>query len=382
MKLETQVIHAGGESDPKTGAIMPPIYMTSTFEQDAPGECRGYEYTRAGNPNFTILESVLAAIEEAKYATALSSGLGALTSLVSQLSTGDRVVALHGLYGGTYRLFHKVFNRYGVECLTPPLSDAKTLEALFIKKKPKWLFFETPTNPLLDIYDISALARLAKKHGILTIVDNTFATPCFQQPLKLGVDIVWHSTTKYIGGHSDVIGGAVMTNNKEIKEKVDFARMALGLNPSPFDTWLINRGIKTLAVRMQKHQENAMAVAKFLEKHPSVKTVHYPGLPSHPQHQIAKKQMSGFGGVVTVDFNLSPEQTKKLLSSFDLFTLAESLGGVESLVNHPAIMTHASMPKEERLACGITDTLARFSVGIEAIEDLLADLNKIPQKKR
>lgn len=377
MKFDTKVIHAGGGSDPTTGAIMPPIYMTSTYEQPSPGKTLGYEYTRAGNPNFTILESVLASLEAANYATVFSSGLGALTALVSQLSSGDKVVGVDGLYGGTYRLFHSVFNRYGIEFITLPSGDPKILEATLAKVKPKWLFFETPTNPLLEIYDIALFASIAKKHKVLTIVDNTFATPFSQHPLKLGVDAVWHSTTKYIGGHSDVIGGAVMTNDKKIKEAVDFARMAIGLNPSPFDTWLLNRGVKTLAVRMQRHLENAMAIAQFLEKHPRVKKVYYPGLKSHPNHAVAKKQMQGFGGIVSVDFNLSASATKKLLSSFQLFALAESLGGVESLVNHPATMTHASMPAKERAACGITDTLARFSVGIEAVEDLLEDLGRI-----
>lgn len=377
MRFDTQVIHAGCGSDPITGAVMPPIYMTSTYEQESPGNPKGYEYTRAGNPNFTVLENVLSTLEGAKYATVFSSGLGALTGIVSLLSKGDKVIGLEGLYGGTYRLFHKVFNRYGVEFIDLCAKDLKNLDAILKKTKPKWLFFETPTNPLLEIYDIAALAAIAKKHNVLTIVDNTFATPYFQHPLKLGVDIVWHSTTKYIGGHSDVIGGVVMTNDKKVKEELDFARMAIGLNPSPFDTWLLNRGVKTLALRMHRHQENAMAIAKYLEKHPRVKRVYYPGLPSHPHHAIAKKQMSGFGGVVSVDFNLSPAKTKALLNSFKLFTLAESLGGVESLVNHPASMTHASIPPKERLACGITDTLARFSVGIEAIDDLLEDLSRI-----
>lgn len=377
MKFATKAIHAGCGSDPATGAIMPPIYMTSTFIQEAPGEHKGYEYTRAGNPNFTILESTMAALENAKFATIFSSGLGALTGIINLLSAGDKVVGVNGMYGGTYRLFHSVFNRYGIECHLVSGPSEKEVEEALKNIKPKWLFFETPTNPLLDIYDIATLAKLAKKHGALTIVDNTFATPYFQNPLDLGANIVWHSSTKYIGGHSDVIGGVAITNDESIKKKLDFARMAMGLNPSPFDAWLLTRGIKTLAVRMEQHQRNALAIAQFLEKHPHVKKVHYPGLPSHPSHEIAKKQMHGYGGMISVEFNLSLEETKKLISSFELFSLAESLGGVESLVSHPASMTHASIPREERLASGIADGLVRFSVGIEDLNDLLNDLKKL-----
>jgi cystathionine beta-lyase/cystathionine gamma-synthase len=245
-----------------------------------------------------------------------------------------------------------------------------------LESKPKWLFFETPTNPLLDVFDISAFAKIAKRHGALTLVDNTFASPYFQNPLTMGVDIVWHSTTKYIGGHSDVIGGAAMTNSATIKQELDFARKALGVNPSPFDVWLIARGVKTLALRMEQHQFNAMAVARFLESHPKVKKVYYPGLESHAHHAVAKKQMSGFGGMVSAEFNLSLESTKKLISSFSLFALAESLGGVESLVSHPATMTHASIPHEERQRIGLGDGLIRFSVGIEDSSDLLNDLTE------
>lgn len=374
MKFITKAIHVGNEPDPATGAIMPPIYMTSTFVQEAPGETKGYDYTRAGNPNFTIFEKVMAALEEGKYATVFSSGLGCLTGLISMLSSGDKVVAVNGVYGGTYRLFTKVFSRYGIDfsLITDPSPDA--LEVV-LANKPKWLFFETPTNPLLDVFDITLMAKLAKKHGVLTIVDNTFATPYFQNPLTLGADVVWHSTTKYVGGHSDVIGGVAVTNDEKIKHSLDFARMAMGLNPSPFDVWLQTRGIKTLALRMEQHQRNALAIAKFLEKHPKVKKVFYPGLESHPGHAIAKKQMKGFGGMVSVEFNLSMEETKKLIASFKLFSLAESLGGVESLVCHPALMTHASIPATDRHRCGIADGLVRFSVGIEDTQDLIDDLN-------
>ena len=376
MKFATKAVHAGHEPDEVTGAVMPPIYMTSTYAQEYPGETKGYDYTRAGNPNFTILEKVLASLEDAKHATVFSAGLGALTGLISMLSSGDKVVAIDGLYGGTYRLFNSVFNRYGIEFISITKPTPEALEEAF-KKKPAWLFFETPTNPLLEIFDIASLAKSAKKHGVLTIVDNTFATPYFQNPLHLGADVVWHSTTKYIGGHSDVIGGVAITNNDKIKEALDFARKAIGLNPSPFDAWLLTRGVKTLALRMERHQQNALAVATFLESHPKVKKVYYPGLKSHPQHEIAKKQMNGFGGMVSVEFDLSLEETKKLISSFKLFTLAESLGGVESLVCHPAVMTHASIPIEERHRCGITDGLIRFSVGIEDAEDLIGDLKSV-----
>lgn len=373
MKFSTKAIHVASTPDPTTGAIMPPIYMTSTFVQEAPGETKGYDYTRAGNPNFTILESILAALEDGKYATIFSSGLGALTALINLLSPGDKVLAINGVYGGTYRLFTKVFKKYGIEFITIAEPTEKALSEAFALR-PKWLFFETPTNPLLEIFDIQALAKEAKKHGVLTVIDNTFATSYFQNPLSLGADIVWHSTTKYVGGHSDVIGGVAITNDIEIKHALDFSRMAIGLNPSPFDAWLQTRGVKTLALRMEKHQQNALAIARFLEGHPKVKKVHYPGLQSHHAHAIAKKQMKGFGGMLSVEFDMSLEATKKLITTFNLFSLAESLGGVESLVCHPATMTHASVPAEERRKCGIQDGLVRFSVGIEDPEDLIADL--------
>lgn len=373
MKFATKAIHAGAGPESTTGAVMPPIFMTSTYVQESPGETKGYDYTRAGNPNFTILEKTLAALEDAKYATVFSSGLGALTGLISTLSSGDQVIGFNGVYGGTYRLFNSIFKRYGIDFTSIAKPTPEALERAF-KKKPKWLFFETPTNPLLEIFDIEALAKTAKKHGVLTIVDNTFATPYFQNPLNLGADAVFHSTTKYVGGHSDVIGGVAVTNDGKLKHALDFARMAIGLNPSPFDTWLLTRGIKTMAARMEQHQCNAFAIAHFLESHPKVKKVYYPGLESHPNHDIAKKQMSGFSGVISVEFNLSLEKTKQLISSFKLFSLAESLGGIESLVCHPTTMTHASIPEKERHACGITDGLVRLSIGIEDSQDLIDDL--------
>lgn len=373
MKFSTKAIHKGQKPDPTTGAIMPPIYMTSTYVQEAPGKAKGYEYTRAGNPNFTVLEELLASLEEAEYATVFSSGLGALTALVSSLSSGDRVVAIEGVYGGTYRLFTQVFNRFGIEFIqVHPKREDELKKAL--NKSPKWFFFETPTNPLLEVFDIEALSNFAKEKGALVIVDNTFATPFFQNPLELGADVVWHSTTKYIGGHSDVVGGAIMTNDQKIKQQVDFGRKALGTNPSPFDAWLTTRGVKTLGIRMERHEKNALRIAEFLSKHPKVKKVYYPGLNTHESHAIAARQMRGFGGMISVEFDLSLEAVKHLISSFQYFSLAESLGGVESLVCHPATMTHASIPKEERERIGLSDGLIRLSPGIEDTEDLLGDL--------
>ncbi len=375
MKFATKAIHCGFDSDPTTGALISPIYMTSTYMQEIPGVEREFSYTRANNPNFTFLEKQLAALEEAKYATVFSSGLGTLTALISTLSQGDHIVGLDGVYGGTYRLFRSVFSRFGIEYNTIPNPTPEKL-AKALSTKPKWLFFETPTNPLLDVFDIEAMVNTAKRYGVSVIVDNTFATPYFQNPLKYGVDVVWHSTTKYISGHSDVVGGVALTNNEVMHEQMVFGRKAIGLNPSPFDCWLIARGAKTLALRMHQHEKNAIAIASFLEKHPKIKKVYFPGLPSHPSHAIAKKQMSGFGGMISAEFKLSLENTKRLLGSFKLFALAESLGGIESLVSHPATMTHASMPALERKRCGIDDGLVRFSVGIEDAQDLIADITQ------
>ena len=354
---------------------MPPIYMTSTFALESPGHSHGFEYTRANDPNFVILEKTLASLEGASHATVFSSGMGALMAMISTLSKGDKVVALNGIYGGTYRLFTKVMSRFGIEFINLLSYSLEEIEKA-LKEKPKWLMFETPTNPLLNLFDIEQLAKLAKKHGVLSIVDSTFASPYCQNPLSLGADIVWHSCTKYISGHSDVLGGAVMTQNKSFKDELDFARKTLGSNPSPFDCWLITRGVKTLAVRMEQHQKNAMAIANFFAKHPKVKKVYYPGLATHPHHDIAKKQMRAYGGMLSAEFHLSPEQLQKLISSFKLFTLAESLGGVESLVCHPTTMTHAIVPPEERKKLGLNDGIVRFSIGIEDPDDLIADLEE------
>lgn len=373
MGFSTKAIHEGFEPDPQTGAIMPPIYMSSTFALDAPGESRGYEYSRAGNPNFTILEKTLAALEGGKFATVFSSGLGALTAMVAALDPGDRVVAIDGVYGGTYRLFMRVFKKFGIHFETLNPKNLKELDAA-LSSKPKWLLFETPTNPLLEVFDIKEFSAIARKYGVITIIDNTFATPYCQNPLALGADVVWHSTTKYIGGHSDVIGGAIICNDPNYKELMDFQRKSLGVNPSPFDVWLATRGVKTLAVRMERHCRNAEEIAAYLSRHPKVKKVYFPGLTNHKGHAIAKKQMRGYSGMVSAEFHLSLEETKNLITNFKYFTLAESLGGVESLVNHPATMTHASIPREERLRIGIADGVVRFSIGIEDAVDLIEDL--------
>ncbi len=376
MKFSTKAIHVGQAPDKETGAVIPPIYMTSTYAQEAPNTHKGYDYTRAGNPNFTNLEATLASLEQGKVATVFSSGIGATTALVSSLSKDDKVVIANDLYGGTYRLFSRVFNQFGIEFSTVDTQDLAAVKEK-LKTNPKFIFLESPTNPLLRISDIEAITIMAKKHNVLTVVDNTFATPYFQNPLTLGADFVMHSTTKYIGGHSDVVGGVVVTNHEAWKEKLDFARMAIGLNPSPFDNWLTTKGVKTLGIRMERHATNATKIAHYFNEHPKVKKVYYPGLPSHPNHDIAQKQMSGYSGIISVEFDLTLEQSMKLVSSFKLFTLAESLGGVESLVDHPASMTHASIPKEEREKNGLSDGLIRFSVGIEDVEDLIADLDGV-----
>ncbi len=375
MKFSTKAIHTGQKPDKETGAIIPPIYMTSTYVQEAPAQHKGYDYTRAGNPNFTNIEATLAALEDGKFATVFSSGLGGLSGILSMLKAGDTIVGTADMYGGSYRLINRIFINYGILFKSINTQNLQEVEAV-LKEKPGLIFLETPTNPLLKISDIKAITALAGKYGVLSVVDNTFATPYFQNPLNLGADMVLHSTTKFIGGHSDVIGGVVITNNADIKEKLDFGRMAIGLNPSPFDVWLGSRGIKTLAVRMERHGENALALARFLVKHPKVKKVYYPGLESHPHHDIARQQMRGFSGIVSVEFDFNLEDTKKLISNFKYFSLAESLGGVESLVDHPASMTHASIPKAEREEIGLTDGLVRFSVGIEDYEDLQNDIEQ------
>ncbi len=378
MKKATKAIHSGQHPDPTTGAIIPPIYMTSTYVQEYPDQTKGYDYTRAGNPNFTNIEKQIAALENGQFATIFSAGLGAITGLISTLEQGDKVVATEDLYGGTFRLFNSVFSKYGIGFQTLDTQNLEMVEQV-LSEKPNYILIESPTNPLLNITDIFAVCAIAQKYGVLSVVDNTFASSYFQNPLDHGADVVMHSTTKYMSGHSDTVGGVLVTNHQELKTKFDFGRMSIGLNPSPFDVWLSSRGIKTLPVRMERHAENAQYIAEKLEQHAQVKKVYYPGLKSHKNHDIAMKQMSGFSGIISVVFDMDLESVKKMIGTYDYFALAESLGGVESLVDHPASMTHASIPKEEREKIGLDDGLVRFSVGIEDKDDLLEDiLTRLP----
>jgi cystathionine gamma-lyase len=375
MKFSTKAIHAGQAPDPSTGAIMTPIFQTATYAQEGLGEHKGFEYSRTQNPTRSALEDCIAAIEDGKYGLAFASGMAAENAILSLLSAGDHIVSCDDLYGGSYRIFERVLRRYNIETSYVPVGDVQTYERA-IQPNTKMIWLETPTNPLLRLVDIAAVAEIAHRHNLLVVVDNTFASPYFQQPLKLGADIVVHSTTKYINGHSDVIGGALVTNNEEVYSAIKFYQNAAGGVPSPFDSWLTLRGIKTLAVRMRQHEENAQAVARFLSEHPRVEKVYYPGLPAHPDHALAKRQMSGFGGMVSFQFKGKYADVDKVVRRFRVFALAESLGGVESLVCHPASMTHASIPKEIREARGLTDTLLRLSIGIEDSEDLLTDLEQ------
>lgn len=379
MKFTTKAIHVGQVPDEVTGAIIPPIYQTSTYRQGAPAVHKGYDYTRAGNPNFTHLEHAIAALEQAACGVVFSSGLGATTAVLSQLKTGDHVLAIDDVYGGTFRLLKELSDHFGIAVDYVSDEGVSAWEKK-VKSSTKVFWLETPTNPLLTIADIQAVATLGKKRGVLTVVDNTFASPALQTPLTLGADVVVHSTTKYIGGHSDVVGGALATNDTSLAAKYARARLVYGLNPSPFDAWLTHRGLKTLGIRMERHCSNALAVAKFLENQKGVKRVFYPGLSSHAGHALAKRQMCGFGGMVSVDFDCTVEKLKSSLGKMEIFALAESLGGVESLVCHPATMTHASVPADIRKKRGITDTLVRFSVGIEDIDDLLSDLDHFLKK--
>ena len=375
MKFATKAIHAGQEPDPSTGAVMTPIYQTATYAQAGLGEHKGYEYARTQNPTRTALEACIAAIEEGRHGLAFASGMAAESAVLSLLSVGDHIVSCDDLYGGSYRIFERVMRRYSVETSYVPAGNVATYEQA-IRRNTKMIWLESPTNPLLRLVDIAAVAEIAHRHNLLVVVDNTFASPYFQQPLKLGADIVVHSTTKYINGHSDLIGGALVMNNEEVYQAIKFYQNAAGGVPGPFDCWLTLRGIKTLAVRMRQHEENAQAVANFLAEHPRVEKVYYPGLPSHPDYELAKRQMSGFGGMVSFQFQGTSADVDTVVRRFKVFALAESLGGVESLVCHPVTMTHGSIPKEIRESRGLTDTLLRLSVGIEDIEDLLADLQQ------
>ncbi|MFG1483867.1 PLP-dependent aspartate aminotransferase family protein [Halobacteriovorax sp. HFRX-2_2] len=366
-------VHAGGHPDKETGAVMPPIYQTTTYAQTSPGIHQGYEYSRCHNPTRSRLEESLAALENAKYALATSSGVSIEMLIMHALPVGSTILCGDDVYGGTYRLFTTVFNKIH-NYIFVDTTDIKKVEAALKEHKPKLIWVETPTNPLLKISDIEKISKLAKKHKAMTVVDNTFMSPYFQNPLNLGADIVMHSMTKYINGHSDVVGGACMLNNKKFYEKLWTLQKSLGPTQSPFDSWLVLRGIKTLAIRMEAHAKNAMKVAKYLESHPKVEKVSYPGLKSHPQHKLAKKQMSGFGGMITFFLKGDIKKSKKFLQKVEIFSLAESLGGVESLIEHPAIMTHASVPKNVRESIGLTDNLIRLSVGIEDVDDLIDDL--------
>jgi len=375
MKFATKAIHAGQEPDPSTGAIIAPIFQTSTYVQAGLGEHKGFEYSRTQNPTRSALEECMASIEDGRYGLAFASGMAAESAILSLLSAGEHMVSCDDLYGGSYRIFERVMRRYNVETTYVAAGNIEGYERA-IRPNTKMIWLETPTNPLLRLIDIQAVAEIAHRHNLLLVVDNTFASPYFQQPLKLGADIVVHSTTKYLNGHSDIIGGALVLNNEEVYQAIKFYQNAAGGVPSPFDSWLTLRGIKTLAVRMRQHEENAIAVAKFLAEHPRVEKVYYPGLPAHPDYALAKRQMSGFGGMVSFQFKGIYADVDKVVRRFKIFALAESLGGVDSLVCHPASMTHGSIPKDIRESRGLTDALLRLSVGIEDVDDLLADLEQ------
>ncbi len=373
-KLDTQLIHAGVEPDPSTGAIMTPIFQTSTYVQEAPGVHKGYEYARTQNPTRTALQNALAIIEKGQFALSFGSGLAATDAVMKLLNPGDEVISTNDLYGGTYRIFTKVFERYGIRFQFSGMSDTSKIEDL-ITPQTKMIWVETPTNPLLNIIDIEACASIASKHGLLLVVDNTFASPYLQNPLTLGADIVLHSATKYLGGHSDVVHGALIVNDEALHEQLKFIQNSCGAVPGPHDCWLVLRGIKTLHVRMQRHCENGAKIAHYLRQHPKVDKVYWIGFEDHPNHAIAKKQMRGFGGMISfVLKGDSLDDAMKVLSSTKLFSLAESLGGVESLIGHPASMTHGAIPREERIKNGLADSLIRLSVGIEDVDDLIADL--------
>ena len=374
MKFNTKTIHGGQKIDPAFNSVMQPIYQTSTYAQKSPGINKGFEYSRTHNPTRTALQNSFASIENAKYGVAFSSGLAAIDAVIKLLSPGDEVISTNDLYGGTFRLFTKVFEKYGVKFHFTSLHNISDLESL-INENTKVIWAETPTNPMINVFDIEALSIISKAKNLLLVVDNTFASPYLQNPITLGADIVMHSATKYLAGHSDVVLGALMLNDDEMAEKLYFIQNASGAVPGPQDCFLTLRGIKTLHVRMQRHCENAHKVANFLNNHEVVEKVYWPGLDSHKNHDVAKKQMSDFGGMLSFrikDFN--KEQTIKFLEKLHLFTLAESLGGVESLCGHPATMTHASIPVEEREKSGVTDSLIRLSIGIEDVDDLIDDL--------
>ena len=376
MKFGTKTIHAGQKADPTTGAIMTPIYQTSTYAQTSPGDHKGYEYSRSGNPTRNALEENIAALENGKYGLCFGSGLGAIDAIIKLLSPGDEIISTNDLYGGTYRLFRQIFENYGIKFHFVGMDNTSIIKGL-INKNTKMLWAETPTNPMLNIIDIEKLGIISKKNNLIFVVDNTFATPFLQRPLDLGADIVMHSLTKYMGGHSDVVMGAAICKDDDLAERLYFIQNSCGAVPGPMDSFLILRGIKTLHLRMQRHCENGKVIANYLKEHPKVSDVYWPGFKSHSNYEVAKKQMNDFGGMVS--FNLKGNQLKDaitVVSNTHYFALAESLGGVESLCGHPASMTHAAIPKQEREKTGVVDSLIRLSVGIEDVEDLIADLEQ------
>ena len=372
----TKAIHAGQYPDPTTGAVMTPIYQTSTYAQESPGTHKGYAYARGKNPTRTALEKCLAALENAKHGLCFSSGMGATDAVIKLLRPGDEVITGNDLYGGSYRMFTKVFANYGIKFHFIDLTDANNISN-YINQNTKLIWLETPTNPTMQIIDIAQCATIAKKHDLIFAVDNTFASPYLQNPIDLGADIVMHSVTKYLGGHSDVVMGALITNNDSLFEQLAFIHNSCGATPGPMDSFLVLRGLKTLHLRMKAHCHNGKEIAHFLNTHPKIEKVYWPGFENHPNHHIAKKQMRDFGGMISIVLKgASLEETFRIAANFKVFTLAESLGGVESLINHPATMTHASIPKAEREAAGVVDNLLRLSVGVEELPDLLADLKQ------
>ncbi|WP_293306418.1 cystathionine gamma-synthase [Pedobacter sp. UBA5917] len=376
MKFATKAIHAGQEPDPTTGAVMTPIYQTSTYWQKSPGDNKGYEYSRGTNPTRKALEDCLAALENAKYGLAFSSGMGATDAVLKLLQPGDEVITGNDLYGGSYRIFTKIFTKYGIKFHFLDLSNPENMLP-YINDKTKLVWIETPTNPTMQIIDIEGVAKITKAKNLILTVDNTFASPYLQNPIDLGADIVMHSVTKYIGGHSDVVMGALVTNDEALYKDLWFIYNACGATPGPQDAFLVLRGIKTLHLRMKAHCENGERIAHYLKTHPKVDKIYWPGFEDHPNHDVAKKQMRGFGGMISITLKGADlEETFRISSNFKVFTLAESLGGVESLINHPATMTHGSIPKEEREKVGVTDNLLRLSVGVEDIDDLLEDLER------
>jgi len=379
MKFNTKAVRAGITPDPTTGAIVPPIYQTATYVLEEVGKNKGYDYTRASNPTRAVLEANLAALEGGAHGVAFASGLSAVDAVLRLLSSGDHVVSTEDVYGGVSRLFNRILSRFQLS-FTYVDSSYPERVAQAVRKNTKLLWIETPTNPLLNLTDLEAVVRIGRERGIPVAVDPTFATPCLLRPLEFGVDLVVHSTTKYLSGHNQIIGGIVITNNHDYFEQLKFIQKSVGAVPSPFDCWLTLTGLKTLPLRMERHSSNGMAVARFLEKHPKVAWVKYPGIESHPQHEIAKRQMSGYSGMITFELKGGLESGRKLMNSVRLCSLAESLGAVETMITHPATMTHAEVPTEERVKRGLTDGLVRISVGIEDIEDIIADLKQALDK--